>query len=551
MRKLLLTVILILCAACVCITASAEETAKNDISSCKVTASSGTNTLKKLTDGSLNTLFKPSKGGEQYVELNVDGRNIQGVYIKWRKPNYNWQLCIDSGNGFETYQRGSGFVQEYVEIPDGAAKVRILTSNNEANPLEIAELEAYSKGVLPSNVHIWNPTPSNAELLVVATHGFDEYLCFGGLIPYYNTERKIDTVIAFMAYDSSLRIHETMEGLWLCGVRNQPVFYCHKEYYCNTLYQAKRIWDEEAVTKELSKLIVTRRPQVVVTNSASGEFENGQRMMTAGCVANALSNAADEHWVTVNCEGYEPHKVQKCYMHQYGKKQYAMKWGSLKVESLGTDSLSAAKKAFKVYKSQESKRFSVKESGKCDCRKFGLYLTRVGEDEKKNDFFENVTLRFEDSTPANTAGFEKAANFDRLYTTGTGDALAYARYGTADGKTGWFAADRTGSLKLPAQEISAAAEEPEEEGGEEGVEGEDTAEEEFSESDFEEMSETDEDTPFEAYTDEEEVKEPHRAPEKGEEGMPVQDALKLLVYVLAGFAALGIAATFVLRQIRK
>jgi hypothetical protein len=51
---------------------------------------------------------------------------------------------------------------------------------------------------------------------------------------------------------------------------------------------------------------------------------------------------------------------------------------------------SVAEEALLKHKSQHPLNDDMAESGRYDCRKFGLYMSTVGEDVRKNDFFENI-----------------------------------------------------------------------------------------------------------------------------------------------------------------
>lgn len=439
--------------------AESESTAENIAKKCKYTFSSNSSKKSKLIDGDLSTLYFCEKSGKQYIEIDLNGNPAQCLYIKWKKPCSCWQLSVDTGDGFgDAEMRGKySLVQEYAELPEGTVRVRISTEDAATAPLEILDLYIYGNGKLPGSVHKWQPTPGTAELMVVSTHQDDELLFFGGTIPYYSGELGLDTLVVYMAYDNGLRLHEALEGLWLCGHRQNPVFLCYPDKYCTSLDGAKRYWNEDNVSKSLTRLIAQYRPQVIVTHDENGEYGHGQHMLTVKCVKNAIKNAADSDYMSASFPSLDTYSVPKCYLHLYGKSKVVMPWDKLNLG--GKSSLEAAQKAFKQHTSQWSTGFRVRMSGRNNCSKFGLYHTTVGKDTKCNDFFENITLRITDipvPESAVTADFSKSEEIEKLYiyTNPVNGECQPVRYGTVSGSDGWYLADETGAVALPVSRLT-------------------------------------------------------------------------------------------------
>ncbi len=439
--------------------AANNSTAENIAKSCKYTFSSNSSKKSKLIDGNLSTLYSCEKSGKQYIEIDLNGNTAQCLYIKWKKPCSSWLLSVDTGDGFgEPVQCGQyNLVQEYAELPEGAVKVRIATNDASKYPIEILDLYIYGSGRLPGSVHKWQPTPSTAELMVVSTHQDDELLFFGGTIPYYSCESGLDTVVVYMAYDNGLRLHEALEGLWVCGHRQNPVFLCYPDEYCTSVSGAKRYWNEDAVSQNLTELIATYKPQVIVTHDENGEYGHGQHMLTVKCVKNAIGNAADSEYMSEMLPSLDTYSVPKCYLHLYGKNKVVMQWDKLSVGE--KSSLETAQKAFKQHTSQWSTGFRVRMSGNNNCSKFGLYHTTVGNDTKCNDFFENITPRIVNipiPDSAVTADFSKSPEIKRLYiyTNPVSGERREVRYGTVSDSDGWYIADETGAIVLPISRLA-------------------------------------------------------------------------------------------------
>lgn len=439
--------------------AESDKTAENIEKKCTYTFSSNESKKKKLIDNDLDSLYYCERSGSQYIEVDFNNQHVQGIYIKWRKPCYDWDLHIDTGNGYEApIPMGQyGYVQEYIELDSNVKRIKLSTDDASVYPLEILDFFVYdNSGALPSSVHKWNPTPSIAELMVVSTHQDDELLFFGGTIPYYSNELGLDTVVIYMAYDTGMRLHEALEGLWVCGYKQTPIFICLPDKYCMELKKAERYWDRKETTKELTEYLLKYKPQVIVTHDEEGEYGHGQHILTVECIKDAIINAADSAYVSENFPTEETYNVPKCYLHLYKKNKVVIPWDKLTISSKnGKSSLSVAQSAFKQHTSQWSTGFRVRMEGANNCSKFGLYHTTVGKDTLCNDFFENITLRLYDLEVPDeklTSEFSSVPNFKKLYiyTDPITSDTQYLRYGIVSDSDGWYCADETGAPIIPA-----------------------------------------------------------------------------------------------------
>jgi len=438
-----------------------DRSAQNIVTGCTVTATSYDGETEHLWDGYWGEIFHVKGGGRQSVNVDLNGNKSQGMYIRWAKDSSPWRLevTLEDGRLYDKDCGNDGFLQEYVSIPEDAVSFRIITDDGNSSPLRIVELEVYSPGRLPESVHIWEPTPSQAEIMFVPTHQDDELLYFGGAIPYYAGELNYDTVVVYTAFDNSLRLHEALEGLWTCGATQYPVFLGYPDIYSESLEEAMKSWDEASVTKSLAELLVHYRPQVVVSHDINGEYGHGQHRMTVHCLRQALSKAEDVEYVSRNFTDMQPWSVSKCYLHLYRKNNISMQWDKMIMESAGgKSSLDIARKAYRCHVSQQKFEYEVSTKAEdYDCRSFGLYRTTVGEDINKNDFFENITLRTVRANPT-----EPLPDYlERIGSTGwfcrcTDERWLhseYIRYCTINGATGWYAADSTGIVLDSLQQV--------------------------------------------------------------------------------------------------
>lgn len=442
--------------------AQSDDTAAEDIiKQCEVVASKRIVSYQNLWDGGNYYVFAVEGNGEQYLSVDLKGNAAQGIYIRWAREPSPWRLeaALADGQTVDSRHGEFGFLQEYAALPQGTVSFRMITDDGKTCPLEMVELEVYSPGTLPDSVHIWQPTPSTAELMVVSTHQDDELLFFGGTIPYYSGEKQLDTLVVYMAFDNNLRLHEALEGIWTCGGRQHPVFLNFPDKGCRSLKTALEYWREHKVNVALVDLMVSYRPQVIVTHDVDGEYGHGQHKLTVYCIKNALKYAEDEGYVSKYLPGKQPWSVNKCYLHLYNRNRVVLPWDQMNLESAGgMNAMDVARKAYQCHVSQHKFAYVVGHDEETfDSRKFGLYRSKVGEDVSKNDFFENITLRYTSAQPTETVPgwLERTGRHGWHYrvTDPRWQGSGYLRWCTVGGVSGWYESDITGSLTEPATRV--------------------------------------------------------------------------------------------------
>lgn len=169
----------------------------------------------KLHDENANTCYQLTGG----TRLKIQPESaVSGIYCIFQMP-CEWKVILPDGsvkNG-----GADGFIHEYVafdrsvdafemEFPDGA---------------RFGELYAFADGRIPDWVQVWEPPCEKADLMVVPTHADDEYLWFGGAIPYYAGELGYNVQVVYLTNHNNARYrcHELLDGLWTVGVRHYPV----------------------------------------------------------------------------------------------------------------------------------------------------------------------------------------------------------------------------------------------------------------------------------------------------------------------------------------
>lgn len=417
-----------------CVNAQEAE-AENITASCTVSSTAADTAF--LYDGLLDNRFVLENGR---IDVVLPESGAQGIYLKWDHTAFAWDLSctLKDGTTEKISCGGKGLLQEYCPLPKDTIEFSISSSSAAA----LLEMEIYSSGILPECVHLWGETPTIAELMVISTHQDDEVLFFGGVIPYYSGELKLDTVVVYATYDNGLRQHEALEGLWTCGLKQHPVFLNYKDKLYYTIESALELWGEGAMTSALTECIEKYKPQVIVTHDFEGEYGHGQHKAIAYCTVKAIEASAKKEggW-----------NVPKCYIHLYAQNEIVFEWSTMKLGSFsGMTALEAAAAGYDKHKSQHKFGYAVLESGYGDCRRFGLYRTTVGVDTKA-DLFENIKLRFEHrNIPSDRMSNELIPNGrSNVYKRQYGDDIQYLRYGAFGGDEGWYMCDSTGIVLEP------------------------------------------------------------------------------------------------------
>lgn len=355
-----------------------------------LSASQNAAQLGKAVDGSVKTVWKVPEGEEQYLQIQLpEDSQATGLYINWDGEPAPWTLQ-DSTDGVNFYDSGDygldAMINEYVPLPVGAGYVRLVSDGG----LAVAEILLVDDS---DDVQRWDPTVTEADLMIVTTHPDDEHLWFGGTMPYYAGELGKDTLVLYMTTPSLLRQREALAGLWAVGVHQYPVFAGYEDAYSETLEQAEKGWGgRDAVVEYMVEQIRKYKPKVIVTHDINGEYGHGQHRLTSYAVRTAVEIAGDKTQYPDSAEEYGVWNTPKLYIHLYDKNPIVMEWGDMKLSKFGgKTALEMAQIGYDQHVSQHQFSFAVRDHGPNDCRKFGLYYTSVGLDTGKNDFFENIT----------------------------------------------------------------------------------------------------------------------------------------------------------------
>ena len=357
---------------------------------CQIRCSRNGNDKARLTDDRYMTYW--NGGPEGWLEITApEDTPCYGLYVRWAEELTGYRIEVPDGEGWKTAfaMDTAPYYNEYIPL-DGLTHFRLAGSG----PLDlcVTEIQMLSEGRLPQWVEQWEPFTGQADLLILVGHPDDEILWFGGMIPYYRGELGKKVLVAVASQQPASRKCELLDCLWTCGVREYPVVTGGDQFpdrYRSSAGEIFKIWGEENLTRFAVSLLRQYRPKVAIAHDFNGEYGHGAHRACAQAMANAVQLAADASYEVPGQE-LPPWQVQKLYVHLYPENEIVLDWSQPLDHFQGRSALTVAKEAFKRHRTQDHGKYAVRDEGKYDCRRFGLYYSAVGPDEDKNDIFENI-----------------------------------------------------------------------------------------------------------------------------------------------------------------
>lgn len=384
----LLTALMLLLAA----PALAQE-ARNLTSQCTFKASKGSSrSMNLLYNGNYEGCWQTARSKNNYLEVHLpEGETCSGVQIKWNKINPNWCVeILENGQWVRVGGYEADYLTTWTPLPD-VTEFRIASHNRVSNYLRIHELIVLSSGERPDYIQVWEPTYDKADLLLVIAHPDDEYIFFGGLIPYYGAELGKDVLVAYITESSAIRRTELLDGLWVAGQRSYPLLGKFYDRYTNSLNEAYKKLGRAKTQSYMIELFRRYKPQVVVTHDFDGEYGHGVHKVCADIVRNALEKSADAKYDKASAKQWGTWEVPKCYIHLWEENQIFFDWHGTALEAFGGRSaFDVADEAWRCHLSQQGTEYMVYTEGPYDSQIFGLYHSNVGPDEVGGDFFEHL-----------------------------------------------------------------------------------------------------------------------------------------------------------------
>jgi len=328
---------------------------------------------------------KTLSGGTTIAITNDAG--IKGIYIIWEQPPGEWQLDV---NGVSLTYGKYGFIHEYIALDD---TVKTAVIHISAAGSIIADVSTFSVGTVQSWVQVWKTPYEEADMVVLPTHADDEFLFFGGTMPYYAGELGLKVQVVYLTnhWAEYYRPHELLNGLWEVGITAYPIIGPFTDIYSTSLAHAMTLYPINDVIGFQVQMIRRFKPKVIIAQDFNGEYGHGVHMLNTYTLSKALEISNDASSYPESATKYGVWNVPKTYVHLYGKNQLTMNW-DVPLDSFGgTTAFDMAVRGFAKHKSQQT-YYKVGREGVFNCMLFGLYRSTVGEDVKKNDFFENINV---------------------------------------------------------------------------------------------------------------------------------------------------------------
>lgn len=317
-------------------------------------------------------------------------RPFTRLYVKVERA-CEWTVTLPDGTVKECGK--TGFIHEVTELGQAVTSFEMDLPQG----ARLCDVYAFTDGQFPSWVQLWEPPCEKADLLVMPTHADDEYLWFGGTIPYYAGELGYDVQVVYLTnhYNDTRRCHEQLNSLWLMGVRHYPVIgdFVDTLETLNSMSETYRCFGGHKNVLAFQVEVLRRfSPKVIVAQDASGEYGHPAHKVNVVTMREALELIQDPTAFPESAEKYGTCQVQKCYLHLWNENKITVNWGDMPLKRFdGETALSMAEKGFECNISQLRYIFRVQDNGRFDCRQFGLVYSNVGNDTDGNsDFFENV-----------------------------------------------------------------------------------------------------------------------------------------------------------------
>lgn len=413
MLKRLIAVVLLICTLAILAptTFAVEEDTAINISGTTMITSNGYSDTRFLTDGDTDTFYV----AREHCSITLMNENgIGSVYLIFDQPCESY-VVQNAANGDHFVAGTDQFLHDYINLNEAfRSTITSVTFFFDQSEVHLSEIEIYAEGSVPPHVQIWQPPLENStDLLLLSTHGDDDQLYFAGLIPTYTSMEGVGVQVAYLTDHRDTnrqRAHEMLNGLWASGCKVYPVMGQFPDFRIDDLQQTykeyqNRGYSEEQLLGYVVGLLRRFKPQVVVGHDIDGEYGHGMHQVYTDCLIKALEISADETQFPELAEAYGLWDVSKVYLHLYKENAIELDYDSPLEAFNGMTAFEVSQKlGFPCHVSQQNTGFTKWINGanneitkasqikRYNPRYFGLFYSTVGEDIKKNDFLENITL---------------------------------------------------------------------------------------------------------------------------------------------------------------
>lgn len=342
-----------------------------------------------VKDGKVSTAWVATKS-KPALEIQLPANEQAALMtLEWKVPSKELTVTrLDQNNNVISEElRTEGFYMTSVALSQDTRKV--ILKPEDGYHCALSELRVYAEGYPYHAVQQWEAVPDKIDILLVSTHQDDEFLFFGGSIPYYSWRDDVTIAVVYMADCGRLRYREALNGLWSAGLKYHPLFLGLLDYLTYNTEEAAAKWRSDEPEKLLTRIIRRYKPEVILTQDFNGEYGHAQHKVTTRTVTECLKLAEQADYDPESAETWGVWSVRKLYVHLYDQNEIRMDWEQALDDPVITP-MFLAKEGFDKNKSQQA-YFSMERQGNLyDNHLFGLYFSSVGPDMLKNDFMENI-----------------------------------------------------------------------------------------------------------------------------------------------------------------
>ncbi|MCQ2558165.1 MAG: hypothetical protein MJ135_03490 [Oscillospiraceae bacterium] len=338
-----------------------------------------------MSDGSEHGSASLAAGSE--LNISSDAQ-IAWLYIIWDYiPS---ELILTGENGKSQREQGN-YLHQLIRLEQPGKSISLLTPEQSM----ICEITAFGEGYLPGDVQQWQAMPGGqADLLLFPTHADDEWIFFGGILPYYAGHMGYRVQVCYVishTESQNVRNHELLNALWHAGVTYYPVIHTAPDLYSKSLGTAEQQYGEMAFEEYQVEQIRRFQPLVVIGQAVDGEYGHGAHRLNTACLMRAVWDAADESCFAASAEKYGAWDAPKTYLHNYGDHPLILSGMDEPLAFFGgKTAMQVCYESYLFNQSQEKKDSSWVFSAKYNPYCFGLYRSTVGEDTDFSGLFEHI-----------------------------------------------------------------------------------------------------------------------------------------------------------------
>lgn len=354
---------------------------------CSFEVSSGG--TKYLTDGDTDTVWSPS-GTDAKLLINLPGNGAGFVVVKWETEPTGYIFSQYDGQqgpiGAVNQTDAYGGLTQVFEL-DPAARYAVLTLTRKGQG--VAEVIVYSAGDLPADMPRWTAPYVKTDIMLVCAYPGDEFVTFGGLLPYYSAMGGNRVQPVYMTGTDRDRLEENQSALWSIGMTAHPVYLRLPASDVDDVEECLSRWGgREELVGTMVATIRRCKPEVIVSHDI--DSKDPRRRLTAMLMSYAIDAAADPAMYPESADEYGVWQVKKLYL--LGGEGIDFDWSTPVQELGGISPIDASAVAFSHYTSLRGK-YAVAEYGDgFDTSVYNLAFSMLGEDARHDGFFENVPM---------------------------------------------------------------------------------------------------------------------------------------------------------------